>query len=64
MEEVDKRLWTLEHDDNAAGDSKVHIDQRSEIVMDSDSPRPAQRSAVCHSVPMLRNLYIYLHTFI
>ena len=39
---------------NAADGSKVHIDQRSEIVMDSESSTPTQRSAVCHSVPMLK----------
>ena len=39
---------------NAADGSKVHNDQRSEIVMDSESSTPTQGSAVCHSVPMLK----------
>ena len=39
---------------NAADGSKVHIDQRSEIVMDSESSTPTQGSAACHSVPMLK----------
>ena len=63
MEEVDKRLWTLEHDDNAAGDSRFTSTREVKLswtVIRQDRSEKRCLSFSSHAEKPL-HLFAYIH---